>query len=382
MLKTLEGKRIILAVTGSLAAVKTVELAHSLRRRGCEVVAVMSQSARRIIHPDALYAACETKPILNFRGAEHISLVERSDLLLIAPCTANTIAKICYGVCDTAVSLIACCAMGKIPVILAPAMHLSMYESPSIKEALAKLRQRNVIIADPRIEEGKAKIAPIDDIVLLVERELSDGILRGKKVIVTAGPTYEEIDPVRILTTKSSGKMGVEIAKEAFRQGAEVTLVHAGGCAPGVINRVIARSAREMTEKVLEMVEDHDVLISAAAISDFYVEKSPTKLTSSHEQVLRLVPAEKMIAKARQKSDKLKIVAFKAETNVGVDELLNRARKLKDEVGAQIVVANDVGRGGIGEDENEVFIVGDSVTHVRGHKSVIAREIIRHVSCL
>ncbi|MCK4718489.1 MAG: DNA/pantothenate metabolism flavoprotein, partial [Thermoplasmata archaeon] len=202
----LEGKTIVLGVTGSIAAVETVKLARELTRLGARVIPVMTHAAARIIHPDALWFACGTPAITELTGAvEHVALCgdvpDHADLLLIAPCTANTIGKIAYGVDDTPVTTMATTALGTgIPVVLVPAMHGSMYENPMVAENLDKLSAAGIIFTGPKIEEGKAKMASQDDIVLESLRALGPRKLEYTRVLVIAGPTREPVDSMRTLT--------------------------------------------------------------------------------------------------------------------------------------------------------------------------------------
>jgi phosphopantothenoylcysteine decarboxylase/phosphopantothenate--cysteine ligase len=380
----LKGKKIILGITGSIAAVRCVELVRSLIRRGADVHVVMSECAQEIIHPYSMHFASGKEPIVKLTGdVQHVSLMENADLLLIFPCTANTLGKIASGIQDTPVTVFASVALGKnLPLLVAPAMHEPMYTNFFIKEAVEKLKRAGVEFIDPVISEGSAKIAPLDEIVLMVERALSEKKMKGKKVIITSGPTREPIDPIRVLTNRSSGITGEEIAKEAYRQGASVTLVHSGKLGVRGIKEIHVETSKEMTEEVMKEISlfPYDFLISAAAISDFLVKKSKKKIPSGRERTLRLFPAPKMIEEVRKKFPQVKIVGFKAETDVTKKELIRRARSLlSPQVG--IVVANDVGKGGIGEEENEVYIVRrKKVRKVKGKKEFIAREIIKELS--
>lgn len=298
--KTLLGKVIALGVTGSIAAVEAVGLAHSLRRRGAEVQAVMSPAAARILHPGALTYATGRPAITEITGmVEHVEFCGEggeADLFLVAPCTANTLGKIALGIDDTPVTTFATTAIGRgMPVILAPAMHASMFRHPAIAGHLEVLAGWGIDVIDPRIEEGKAKIATPESIVLHVERALGGRPLEGKRVLVTGGPCAEPVDDVRILTTRSSGRMGREMALEAFRLGAEVTVVH-NGALPCVRN-VMAETAGEMREAVHRIFRDQgaDIYVSAAAISDFSPERVEGKIRSGAPVTLRLTPLPKLI---------------------------------------------------------------------------------------
>ncbi|MCX8172166.1 MAG: bifunctional phosphopantothenoylcysteine decarboxylase/phosphopantothenate--cysteine ligase CoaBC, partial [Archaeoglobaceae archaeon] len=228
--KRLEGKKIVLGVTGSIAAVECVKLARELARRGAEVFAVMSEAATKIIHPYALEYATGNRVVTEITGmVEHINYLGVdgfADLYLIAPATANTISKIANGIDDTPVTTFATTALGsKKPLIIAPAMHASMIENKAVQENIEKLKKMGIEIIDPKYAEGKAKFPDIERICLHVERKLYSKEFSGKKVLVTAGPTYEQIDPVRFISNRSSGLIGKEIALELWRRCAQVVLV-------------------------------------------------------------------------------------------------------------------------------------------------------------
>ncbi|HVP25461.1 MAG TPA: bifunctional phosphopantothenoylcysteine decarboxylase/phosphopantothenate--cysteine ligase CoaBC [Methanomicrobiales archaeon] len=298
--ETLEGKIIVLGVTGSIAATEVVRLAHELRRRGAVVQAVMSQAATRILHPDAVTYATGRPTITAITGmVEHVLYCGeggRADLLLVAPCTANTLAKIALGIDDTPVTTFATTAIGSgIPVIAAPAMHGSMYRHPAIAGHLKVLAGWGIDVVEPRMDEGKAKLAATGAIVLHAERALMGRPLRGKRVLVTSGPCAEPVDDVRILTTRSTGQMGREMALEAYRLGAEVTVVHRGHIP--VVKNIAVQNAAEMREAVHGVFREEgaDIYVSAAAISDFAPERVEGKIRSGAPVTLRLDPLPKLL---------------------------------------------------------------------------------------
>src|SRR6056297_730831 len=209
----LDGVNVALGVCGSIAAVKTVELAHELRRRGAAVRAVMTDGARGIVHPWAVEFATDRDVVTELTGAvEHVELCGRegwADVFLIAPATANTVGKIASAVDDTPVTTCATTAMGAdVPVVIAPAMHEPMYDHPGVLEAIERVESWGVEFVDPRIEEGKAKIASEEAIVTAVARATTPQDLAGRHVIVTSGATSESIDPIRVLTNRASGATG------------------------------------------------------------------------------------------------------------------------------------------------------------------------------
>lgn len=387
----LAGKTIVLGVTGSIGAVRTVELSRELIRNGAEVHAVMTEAATNILHPDALHYATGNPAITELGGrVEHVEfcgLKGRADLLLIAPATANTIGKIAYGIDDTPVTSFATTALGSgVPVMVVPAMHESMFRHPAVAENLKKLKSWGISIVGPRLEEGIAKIAANEEIVLEVERALGSRTLENRKVIITSGSTAESLDPIRILTNRASGKTGRELALEAYRNGADVTLVHRDRLGFAGVREIFAESAAEMTDSVLlELEKGYDVLISSAAIADYTAEPSPKKIKSGGELVLRLKSTRKLIKECREKYPDLIIVGFKAETGVETNELIRRAASTLKASKLDLIAANDVGKGGMGTEENELYLLGrkeNEPRHISGNKRKLAAYILEEVAGL
>jgi phosphopantothenoylcysteine decarboxylase/phosphopantothenate--cysteine ligase len=316
--QTLAGKEIVLAVTGSIAAVECVKLIHAFRRKGASVQVVMSSGAAGIVTPDALTYACGRPVITRISGmVEHVTFCGdggSADLLVIAPCTANTISKISCAIDDTPVTTFATTAIGSgMPVVVVPAMHHSMFRHPGLTDNIERLEAWGIRILSPRIEEGKAKIADIDEIILESERAVMGKPLAGKKVLITSGPCKEPVDDVRILTTRSSGMMGKELALQAFRLGADVTIIH-GDTIPCVTN-INAVSSGEMRDAVMNELAIRggtDIYISAAAISDFAPQKTPGKIRSGKPATISLTPLPKLLDEVMQEYSPF-TVAFKIE---------------------------------------------------------------------
>jgi phosphopantothenoylcysteine decarboxylase/phosphopantothenate--cysteine ligase len=301
MVQTLAGKQIVVAVTGSIAAVEVVRLIHSLRRCGAVVQAVMSGAAAGIISPESLTYASGRPAITRISGmVEHVTYCGdggSADLLLIAPCTANTISKIACGIDDTPVTTFSTTALGTgMPVLIVPAMHHSMYRHPAVRGNLECLRAWGVCIVDPRIEEEKAKIADNETIVLWCERMILGQPLKGKRVLITSGPCRETVDDVRVLTTRSTGLMGRALALEAFRLGADVTVIHRDTF-PGITNIPVDSSAdmREAVHRFFSEGGGADIYISAAAISDFAPKKYTGKIPSGKKVTVELDPLPKLL---------------------------------------------------------------------------------------
>jgi phosphopantothenoylcysteine decarboxylase/phosphopantothenate--cysteine ligase len=297
----LSGKQVVLGITGSIAAVECVRLVHALRRKGAVVQVVMSDAATGIVTPDALEYASGRPVITRITGlVEHVTYCGdggSAALLLIAPSTANTISKIACGIDDTTVTTFATTAIGSgMPVLVVPAMHHSMFRHPGLTDNIERLEKWGICVLSPRIEEGKAKIADIDEIILASERAVSIKPLAGKRVLITSGPCREPVDDVRVLTTRSSGMMGKALALQAFRLGADVTIVH-GDTLPCVTN-VNATTAEEMRDAVMSELANRggtDIYISAAAISDFAPVCKAGKIKSGKATTIDLTPLPKLL---------------------------------------------------------------------------------------
>ena len=341
----LAGTNVALGVSGSIAAVKTVELVHELRRHGASVRAVMTDAARGIVHPWAVEFATRRDVVTELTGrVEHVDLCGRdgwADVLLLAPATANTVGKVASAVDDTPVTTCATTALGAdLPVVVAPAMHEPMYDHPGIVDAIDRVESWGVTFVDPRIEEGKAKIASEEAIVTETARAAGDRPLDGKRVVVTSGATSERIDPVRVLTNRASGRTGRAVARACRVAGADVTLLHDGDPVP-YAETVRVGSAAEMTAAAVDACADADALISAAAISDYTVEASDEKIRSGAESLtLDLSPTPKLLDTVREEYPDLAMVGFKAESEGDDDALAGRARATLDRAGLAFVVAN------------------------------------------
>ncbi|MGB8233780.1 MAG: bifunctional phosphopantothenoylcysteine decarboxylase/phosphopantothenate--cysteine ligase CoaBC [Methanobacterium sp.] len=376
--------KIVLCVTGSIAAVESVKLARELKRQGAEVKCFMSDDACNIIHPNSMEFATGQDVVLDLTGQiEHVKYA-KSDLILVAPATANLISKFAYKIADNPISTLLITAFGySTPIIFVPSMHDSMYRS--ISENIQKIKDEGITFLEPKLEEGKAKFPNIHDITLQSLRETSEGKLKGKKILVSAGGTYEEIDNVRGITNRSSGKMGLEIAREAFIQGADVTMVtgRMEVPIPEVFERVQAESTEEMQGALIELLPENDIFISAAAVSDFTVEKTSIektgKISSEENLTVNLKPSPKLLNSVKKINPKIFLVGFKAEYNVTEEELVFMARKRIETSGADFIVANDVSMAGagFGSDKNQVIIVDDETFTVPlTSKKEIAKNII------
>ena len=379
----LGGKQVVLAVTGSIAAVETVKLARELIRHGAEVVPVLSKDAAEIIHPNALQFATGRDPIMRLDGSvPYIELVGTdgtADLVLIAPATSNTVSKVAMGIDDTVVTTFAQNALGAgIPILIAPAMHETMYANPIVAGHIKSLLALGVEFVEPRMEEDKAKLADIEEIVERVIRRIGTRELAGKRVVVVAGSTVEPIDDVRVVTNRSTGETGMELAKAAFEKGADVELWlgrHHIVPPPYVPARTF-----ETTADLAAMAGPMraDVCVVPAAISDFAPRKAKGKIPSRKGPLsLELEPTPKVLPALRKGAKVL--VGFKAEAGVSAAELRSRAMDLLKEAGLDIVVANDVAR--VGKAKTSILILdkkgrGESF---EGSKALAAETIWRAV---
>ncbi|WP_226481334.1 bifunctional phosphopantothenoylcysteine decarboxylase/phosphopantothenate--cysteine ligase CoaBC [Natrinema amylolyticum] len=381
----LEGVNVALGITGSIAAVKTVELAHELRRQGAAVRGVMTDSAGGIIHPWAVEFATENEVVTEITGrVEHVDLCGYdgwADVLLIAPATANTVGKIAGAVDDTPVTTCATTALGAdTPIVIAPAMHEPMYDHPGVLEAIDTVTAWGVDFVDPRIEEGKAKIASEEAIVCDTARAAGDRPLEGEHVVVTSGATSESIDPVRVITNRSSGKMGRAVAKACYVRGADVTLVHDGPEVPYADVRDV-ESASEMLAATREACEDADALVSAAAIGDYTVDTSEAKIRSGQDLTLELEPTPKLIDEIRSAHPDLPIVGFKTETSGDEDAMIEQARNTLERADLAFVVANDASVMGA-ERTTALLVHATDAARYEGSKAGLGGEIADSIAAV
>jgi len=391
----LKGKRIVLCVTGSVAAVQSPEIARALMRHGADVHPVMTPMAGKIVHPYLMEWATGNEVTTELTGKiEHVALVGehslRADLVLVAPATANTISKIACGIDDTTVTSVASTAFGSnCPIIIVPAMHESMYKHPILVKNIKELEALGVEFVGPRIEEGKAKIAKTKEIIKAVINKLATRQdFSGTKVLITAGATVEHIDPIRVVTNRSSGKMGVAIAEEALSRGAEVTLIYGSGteAPPSRVHLLTVETTEQMYEAVVSELKskNYDVAIAVAAAADWGPEKPFSYKVSSHELhslELKLKPTVKIIDSVKKVSPRTFLVAFRAEYKLPKEELIESAHKRLLGAKADLIVVNDVGKkgAGFGTDTNEVFIIDKkkNIVHVPlTRKREVARKIL------
>ena len=385
---------IVLCVTGSIAATETIKLAREFRRQGHSVKAFMTKEATKIIHPNALEFATGQEVVLELTGKiEHVKY-SQTDLILVAPATANTISKFAYKISDNPVNTLLITAYGHdTPIVFVPSMHDSMYDA--VSENVEKLKEEGIKFVNPRIDEGKAKFPAIEDIVLESIREVNldkfnkgidENNIAGKNILISLGGTFEEIDPIRGISNRSSGKMGLELAKEAFIRGANLTILaaHHEVSIPKAFDVIDAESSVSMTEKVVELVPDFDIFISTAAISDFTpINKEDFKISSSYNLSLEFEPVSKIIHKIKQINKDIFLVGFKAEYNISEERMIKCAQTQMKDAGTDLVVANDVAHEGceFGSETNEVILVSDEIKKVSlSSKREIAKSVFDEIS--
>jgi len=385
MSNRLSGKRILLGITGSIAAVQCFELARDLIRHGADVEVVMSKEAAKLVTPYAMEFATGNPPITDIGGrVEHVDLCgeseDRVDLLLIAPCTANTISKMALGIDDTPVTTFATTAIGTgIPVLVAPAMHGSMYRHPIVQKNVQALEEIGVEVIGPRFSMGKARIASNRELVARTLRALGRGDLSGKRLLIIGGSSEEPIDGMRVITNKGTGETAVELASAAFERGADVELWmgrHQIELPDYLEIRRFVR-LRELEDMVGDI--DHDLVMVPAALSDYAPEEVEGKIpTSEEELVLRLMPLPKLLS--RLSEGDYRLVGFKAERGITEGELRERARSRLIEYGLDLIVANDLAM--VNRGRTEVIIISKSGDEARasGTKREVADRILDEVS--
>ncbi len=380
----LSNKKIILGVTGSIACVECVRLARELIRHGTSVVPVMSPAATKIVNPDALWFATGNIPVVELSGkTEHVffcgKVKDPVDLLLISPCTSNTISKIAHGIDDTPVTTFATTAIGSnIPVMIVPGMHISMYDHKIIQDNIIKCRKLGIGFVEPSFVGNKAKMADIDEIVAKVIKKIGRQDLSGKKVLVIGGSTTEKIDDVRVISNISSGKTAVWLAKNAFYRNADVELWY--GQSQESVPDFIKTTRFTCVNDLLKLLKNtnmkkFDIIFVCAAIADYIPKKQKGKIPSEKNKlVLELQKAPKIISKLREYSPKAKLVGFKMEKNT--DRLTEKTFDLLKKNHLDFVIGNTTKN--LNSEKSEIWIIdkkGNSV-HKKGKKEQLTDTII------
>jgi phosphopantothenoylcysteine decarboxylase / phosphopantothenate---cysteine ligase len=382
--------KIALGVTGCIAAYKAIEVMRGLQKAGASVQVILTRAAHRFVTPLTFEALSSQSVITDmFRRDEnqriqHIRIAQEAQLLAIVPATANILGKFAHGIADDSLSTIylSCPA----PVLLAPAMNVVMWDHPAVRANVEILRARGHHFVDPEPGDlacgmkGEGRLAAVDAIVARILDLLQcSQTLAGVRVLVTAGPTVEDLDPVRFISNRSSGKMGYALAQAARLRGANVTLVSGPTQLhpPAGVDTVFVRSAAEMKEAVLRQFQNADIVIKAAAVGDYRpADKLPGKLKKGKRGLsLALVPTEDILEYLGKEKKHQVLIGFAAET----DDLLQNARVKLQHKNLDFIVANDVGSGVFGSDAATVHILspsGQPVTLVNLSKTAIANRIL------
>ena len=395
-MSNLTNKNILLCVTGGIAAYKAAELVRLLKTSNAFVKVLMTKSAQEFITPLTMQALSGEKVHTDLLSTEaeaamgHIELAKWCDLIVIAPCSANSLSKIAEGRGDDLLSAV--CLATESEIFIAPAMNQAMWKDKRTQKNLSKSIKAGLNVIGPASGEqacgdvGDGRMTEPAEIVSEVEKTLEKGLLTGKKVIITAGPTQEMIDPVRYISNKSSGKMGFSLAEEVKNQGALVTLISGpvNLKTPEKVKRHDVLSADEMKLKVEELIEDCDIFIAAAAVSDFKpkeIYKNKIKKNKSEKHLnLKMDKNSDILKVISEKNLNLKTVGFAAET----ENLLSNAKKKLSQKKLDLIVANDVSNKDIGfdSDENEVTLITkkEQKKIKKASKKIVSKKIVEFIA--
>jgi len=363
-----QGKRILLGVSGSIAAYKAAELARKLVAAGAEVRVVMTRAALEFVGPITFQTLTGGKVGTGLWGGgseplEHVSLGQEVDAIVLAPATANLVGKMAAGIGDDLLTTILLAATK--PVLVCPAMNVEMWRNSAVQDNLARLKARSIMVMEPEAgplacgAEGVGRLPETEVIVEALAALVTVQDFSGRRLLVTAGPTHEDLDPVRFITNRSSGKMGYALARVGRRRGAQVCLVSGPSAldAPHGVERVMVRSAVEMRDALAARFPQTDALLMAAAVSDYRPASSqPRKIKRGRQEVeLRLAQNPDILKDIRGLKDKQVVVGFAAETH----DLEAEARRKMADKGLDLIVANDVTRidAGFAVDTNEVTVI-------------------------
>jgi len=399
-------KNIVIGITGGIACYKVLDLIKKLRKLKANVHVIMTGHAKKLVDINEFEKTSDNPvqtdlfdPNIDYKDyikknkpIKHISLADIANLFLICPATANIIGKVANGIADDLLSTSIMAT--NAPVLICPAMNVKMWKNPITQQNIEKLRKLNYEFIDPEYGElacgyeGVGRLANLNNILdrikIIIDRRNN---LEGKKILVTAGATSEEIDPVRVITNKSSGKMGVYIAEQAFLRGADVTLIRGINAVEPQYHfkDIKTHSVKDLFDAIKKNIKNQDVMIHAAAVSDFTINnKSNDKIKSENNLHLELTPTTKIFERIKKIKNDIILIGFKAEYNVSKKILVDRAYGLLKDANADFVVANDVGKEGRGFDTetNEVFVVDKNkkVEHLElADKRVIGNRILNKI---
>jgi len=384
-------KKLILGITGGIAAYKAAALLRSLIKQDVDVQVVMTEAACQFITPLTMQAL-SGKPVWTSmwddriaNGMPHIELSRGADAILVAPASADFLARLVHGRADDLLSTL--CLARDCPLVVAPAMNRQMWDNPATQRNIVQLRNDGIRILGPAVgeqacgETGLGRMLEPEEILCLLKEDGANDILRGKRILITAGPTVEHIDPVRAITNLSSGKMGYSIAQAAMELGADVTLISGpvSISAHGNIRVISATSAQDMLQVVMDNIEGQDIFISVAAVSDYRpAQPNAHKLKKGTQSLsIELVPNEDILAKVASLRDRPFCVGFAAESEnlLGYAEQKRRAKKLP------LIAANLVSDS-LGKDETILTLLDDAGEHPLppDTKLATARRLLLHVA--
>jgi phosphopantothenoylcysteine decarboxylase/phosphopantothenate--cysteine ligase len=392
---TLKGKRLLLGISGGVAAYKAAQLARLLVREGADVRVVMTEAAARFVTPVTLQALTGQPAWTDLWDPRvpdnmgHIELSRDRELIVVAPATGDFLAKLSTGLADDLLSTL--CVARRCPLLVAPAMNVEMWENPATQRNLHALRGDGVHVAGPAAgdqacgEVGMGRMLEPEEIVAEIEALFQPKSLAGKRVLVTAGPTEEPIDPVRVITNSSSGKMGYAVARAAREAGARVTLVSGPTALPTPVGveRIDVRSAEQMFEAVKKIAPGSDLFFSVAAVSDYRVKHRAAqkikKGTTGAGMTLELVENPDILAWVAGLKDAPLCVGFAAES----EKLAENAQAKRAKKNVPLIAANLAQRA-LGSDDSEITLFDDAGSHPLGpaSKLVIARQLVAHAARL
>tara|TARA_Y100000310_G_scaffold345753_1_gene469292 strand:+ start:9270 stop:10502 length:1233 start_codon:yes stop_codon:yes gene_type:complete len=400
-----ENKNIVIGITGSIACYKTLDLIKELKKLNSNVHIILTKAALNLIDKSEFESASGNKIqtylfdknidykeyLKQEKEIKHISLADIADLFLICPATANIIGKIANGIADDllSTSIMATSA----PVLICPAMNVKMWGNPILQENISKLKSLNYNFVPPEYGDlacgykGMGRLANstsiLENIKLLLK---NSNDFKGKRILITSGPTEEELDPVRVITNKSSGKMGSSIAEQSHLRGADVVLLRNKNSKQPYYNikEEYFLSIDDLYSKIKDNINDIDIVIHTAAVSDFTTEKNNGKIKSDKKLNLELTPTTKILEKLKTLNKNIFLVGFKAEHNLEEKELIDSAYEILQKSNANLIVANDISKpnSGFNSDKNEVCIVdkNKNSTHIPlNNKKIIADSILDEI---
>ena len=395
-MKQLANKHILLCVTGGIAAYKAAEIIRLFKTSGSNIRVLMTEAAQEFITPLTMQALSGNQvhtDLLDTKAEAamgHIELAKWSDIILIAPCSANSIARLAFGKGDDLMTAV--CLAAECKIYFAPAMNQAMWSDSRTQENFKKLINNNFISIGPDSgeqacgDEGFGRMSEPQQIINQIASSFSQGLLAGKKILITAGPTREKIDPVRYISNRSSGKMGFSIAEAARDAGGLVSIISGPVNleTPNEVERINVESADEMLKEVDKAINNFDLFISTAAVSDFkpeeYENQKIKKQKKANNLNLELIKNQDILKSVSENKGDLKVIGFAAETQ----NIIENAKKKLKEKNLDLIIANDVSDDSIGfdSDENEVYLITKKIEKKisKISKKKLSRNIIEFIA--